>query len=591
MKATHITGSAPIIRRLTIERFRGLKTFDWRPAPGLNLILGGGDAGKSTILDAISLLLGHSILTLSDTDYFNRDTGSGFVVEAVLDLPTAQVGTQKHALFPWHWDGGETVQPPNDGTEMSPVYRLRVSGTPDLDLAYECVLPNDEAETFSVSFRRSIGLVRLGGDDRNDRDLRLVQGSALDRLLGDRNLRARLGVEFANAKLENQLKENAAESLRALDSVFETQALPHNLGLGINVGQGQSLSSLVALTAKEGDVALPLMNWGAGTRRLAALAIAGAWRDDTPITVVDEVERGLEPYRQRQIVKQLIETGNQVFLTTHSATAIKAAMGGSLWHLAPGGVIGCLDAQKTRAHQQRDPEAFLARLSIIAEGQTEVGFAHALLSQALSIDLDDYGVRLTDAVGHDEALDLLTALAEAGLSFGGFVDNEGRSPQRWKAVQDRVGGLLMQWPSGCVEENVLKCVSDDDLIAFASDPASTRDGNRRGSIMQRLWLLRDDKSLRTTGWDQLRQACGADFRELIRLSALGHIDDAWPLSDAQKRELKGSAKTWFKNAPGGTELFAKAVKLGCLPKLAPQLLPFVNAVAVGIGRPTLQALA
>jgi hypothetical protein len=32
-------------------------------------------------------------------------------------------------------------------------------------------------------------------------------------------------------------------------------------------------------------------NWGTGTRRLAALAIA-----DSPITLEDEIERGLEPY-------------------------------------------------------------------------------------------------------------------------------------------------------------------------------------------------------------------------------------------------------------------------------------------------------
>jgi UvrD-like helicase C-terminal domain len=53
---------APLIRRLTIKRFRGLHQFEWLPAPGLNVILGGGDVGKTTVLEAIALLLRYPIV-------------------------------------------------------------------------------------------------------------------------------------------------------------------------------------------------------------------------------------------------------------------------------------------------------------------------------------------------------------------------------------------------------------------------------------------------------------------------------------------------------------------------------------------------
>lgn len=49
--------AAPLIRRLTIERFRGIEGLVWHPSPGLNVLLGGGDVGKTTILEAIALLL------------------------------------------------------------------------------------------------------------------------------------------------------------------------------------------------------------------------------------------------------------------------------------------------------------------------------------------------------------------------------------------------------------------------------------------------------------------------------------------------------------------------------------------------------
>lgn len=44
-----------VIYALTIERFRGITCFKWKPAPGVNVILGGGDVGKTTILQAIIL--------------------------------------------------------------------------------------------------------------------------------------------------------------------------------------------------------------------------------------------------------------------------------------------------------------------------------------------------------------------------------------------------------------------------------------------------------------------------------------------------------------------------------------------------------
>lgn len=45
------------ILKLPIQRFRGLEKFDWHPQPGMNVVLGGGDVGKTTVLEAITLLL------------------------------------------------------------------------------------------------------------------------------------------------------------------------------------------------------------------------------------------------------------------------------------------------------------------------------------------------------------------------------------------------------------------------------------------------------------------------------------------------------------------------------------------------------
>src|SRR4051812_44082606 len=101
--------SAPIIYRLSIERFRCIKTFTWHPTKGVNVILGGGDVGKTTILDAIALLLSPTNpATLSDTDYHVRDVAAGFVVEAIVSLPAQSgINHQTKPSWPWEWDGSD----------------------------------------------------------------------------------------------------------------------------------------------------------------------------------------------------------------------------------------------------------------------------------------------------------------------------------------------------------------------------------------------------------------------------------------------------------------------------------------------------
>src|SRR6266480_2504360 len=243
---------ASYIRRLTIERFRGISSLTWYPSSRVNIILGGGDVGKTTILDAIALLLNPTtVYVVTDADYWRRDVSSEFVIEAVMSLPdVTAISQQSKMSWPWEWDGEKPVLPLGNDDQAKPgdpVYCVRVRGTSDIELAYEIVQPDDSIEAFSVGLRRAIGLVRLAGDDRNDRDLRLVQGSALDRLLADRTLRSRLGLRLAQNPVADDLKDDAKESLKKLDSVFAQKALPHDLSIGITTPHGVSLNALIGL--------------------------------------------------------------------------------------------------------------------------------------------------------------------------------------------------------------------------------------------------------------------------------------------------------------------------------------------------------
>lgn len=578
------------IYKLTIQRFRGIQSLTWLPAKGMNVILGGGDVGKTTILEAIALLLSPSnTAVISEADYWARDSAQEFAIEAVMTLPDATgIGSQNTFAWPWAWNGQDAIAPSADGegdlpAPSEPVYRVRVRGTTELELAWEVMQPNDEFDHFSTAVRRRIGLVRMSADERNDRDLRLVYGSALDRLLADNALRARIGKQVAGLNLHESLNDKGKGAIESLDVRMADAALPSALKLGLTTSQGLSIGALIGLLATKNGVALPLSSWGAGTRRMAALEIASSTDKEASVTLVDEIERGLEPYRLRKLINILAGQHGQIFLTTHSPVAISCAEGANLWYLDSLGSIGALPRDKIGPQQKRDPETFLARVAVIAEGPTEVGFLQYLLEKAFEGNPLDHGVRVCDGQGNGATLDLLETLASSGLLFAGLADDEGTAPQRWKNLKERLKERLHQWPKGCTEDHVIGAVFEANLLELLKDGEGELDGYRLRTLADRLGL--QDKT--TEAIDAALKASGQTWRALIIAAATGSKDGA---PEGQEKTWKKHSQQWFKSTDGGKELAQKMVALGAWADIQPQLLPLINAVLVAVGRPALQKL-
>ncbi len=571
-----------LIRKLTIKKFRGLEDFVWHPEPGMNVIIGGGDVGKSTVLEALALLFSPTnSASVSEVDYWLRDNTQEFVIEAVMSLSDGTgISSQNKFSWPWAWDGKDAVLPAASEEDdipapADPVYRVRARGTDQMDVAWEIVQPDDTADSFSVAVRRKIGLVRLSADERNDRDLRLVYGSALDRLISDTSLRARIGAKVSELDLHGQLNAEGQKALEMLDQRMVDAALPCNLKLGLTSSQGISIGSLVGLMAAKEDVSIPLASWGAGTRRLAALEIASSSDKTASIAVIDEIERGLEPYRLRQLIRLLREREGQVFFTTHSPVAIACTTDAHLWYLGVDGNIGALPHKQIAQQQRRDPETFLAKLAVIAEGPTEVGMLNALLEKAFPTAPLDHGVRVCNGEGNDAVLGLLQVLAEAGVPFAGFVDDEGRSSGRLSSLKEKLGDLLFKWGKGCTEENVIKAIPDtqlSELLKFDGD----LDGDRLRSLADRLRI--PDKDIASI--QSALTAAGKDFRTLIIEAATGNTDGA---PEGEAKTWKRHSQMWFKSEAGGRELTEKMVQLGAWRDIEPQVLPLINAVLSAVG--------
>lgn len=568
------------ILKLTIRNFRGIQELDWYPSAGMNFILGGGDTGKTTVLEAVDLLFSPSTsFNVSETDYWIRDTATGFSIEAVVRLSEkVEINTQPNMAYPWHWDGKEAVVPDTneENAENDEVYRFRFTANDQQETLWEIVQPAGNTIRFSVGLRRQIGLVSLPSDDRNDKDLRLVYGSALDRHIGDPSLRYRIGKQVAGINLQDELSDEAKKALTALDVKFGTKALPGGVSIGLTSSKGISIGALVGLLARKNETTqLPLSSWGAGTRRLASLEIGAANSNAPSFITVDEIERGLEPYRLRQLLASLSGQEGQKFVTTHSPIAIASAPEAQLWYMDSSGRLGSLLSEMVEKQQRNDPETFLSRVAVIAEGVTEIGFLNHLLELALGCAPLDHGIRVCNGQGNDHTRKLLKALKEAGLKFGGLADNEGVKADSWAKLKEQMGDLLLQWEEGCTEEAVISAIPNDQIPSLIGVEGEDQTGTR----LQHLKVRSGAEERTLDSICAALDGTGKTLKQLVIEAASGNSDHA---HEEDKKAWKSHSSSWFKSEAGGAELARKAIELGGWNVLSERLLPLITAILASV---------
>src|SRR5438093_971351 len=145
-----------ILRSLAIRRFRGLENLSWRPGPGINCLIGPGDAGKTSILEAIALLLyPRRPPLISEYHYFRRRLRDGFEIEAVVG-GLSQAVTASMRLPPLRgWLNGELCPLPDEGG-AEPVLLARLTGSENLELTYELLPPSGDPVPFTTTMRQQL---------------------------------------------------------------------------------------------------------------------------------------------------------------------------------------------------------------------------------------------------------------------------------------------------------------------------------------------------------------------------------------------------------------------------------------------------
>jgi putative ATP-dependent endonuclease of OLD family len=442
------------IRRVTISRFRGIEWLQFQPGPR-TVILGPNNAGKSTILEALDLLLhpglGRPRPGPEEVDYFRRDPDAGFEVEAVLgDLPTSFQAEVYQHLEGWRRADAEVVAEP-DGEGVEPVVRVRVRGTPEFEVIHEFAKPESEGARFNPALRARVGWVFDGRAREPARQLFFYQGGLLDRLFAGAELGPALqtlrdaisaGAEAINRDdaMRQVLGELSADlgSLGLLEN-DETAALEAG-----DVSQRALLQTL-RLALPVGDVPIPLARQGRGTQRLVLVAVLFRLASATglvPIGGFEEPEEALEPLRQSRLAEMLMEIvqrGGQIFAVTHSPEIARCfsiddfllirerSAGQGARHLSHSLSPGVRQAYERRV-DGAVVRGLFCRVPILVEGPGDRAvletFWRTLADSRQVLPAFRLGLDVVNSEGVSNMPMLAAVLHEAGKSVAAWVDQD-----------------------------------------------------------------------------------------------------------------------------------------------------------------------
>jgi putative ATP-dependent endonuclease of OLD family len=530
------------IRRLQIHNFRGIADLTWCPSPGINVLIGPGDAGKTTMLDAIALALSpQPSQAAADNDYRNGDTTLPFTIQVVLGNLSPELAARVYPPPLWGWNANDCeLHPgPNEALGHEPVLNIQLAATSDLELVYQLLQPGNEPLSLSVPVRAAMGLWNVTATRASDAQLRMSRGSLLERALGREPLRAPAVMAMQRSGQSMDIPPEAAESIaRVADQLRDAGIEFEELALALVPTAGQSPVQLVTLVAKSGGGMVPLTSFGRGSQQMAMVTLAASKIVETPIAVIDEVETGLEPYRQRALLAKLrtiVTGGGQAFMTTHSPTVLARLTAGEAWRVrrSETHTLDPIAGELSRL-LARDPEALLARLPVICEGNTEVGVAQAFFEAIYPGDVSTLGVHLVDAGGHDSALQYATALAAREPCVVALVDNELFASGR-RASLASMANVHLCTPVGgrCIECAIANALPSDALDALVSLPG--KDG-AYVNVSARLQAV--------------SEALGRQCRDSIA-ELLIQYDEAAVSGAVGEAAAKGA---WFKTTPAGQEL-------------------------------------
>ncbi|WP_338610858.1 AAA family ATPase (plasmid) [Pelagibacterium nitratireducens] len=455
-----------VIRKVEIRNFRSIRSLDWRPTEGVNCLIGAGDAGKSSVLDAIDYCLSaRRSLAIGDSDFHNLSVENDISITLVLgrlDDNLKNYETYGDFLSGMRAADGSIEDEPGHGLET--VLRLNLSVAGDLEPKWRLISKRAEDKGLDRGLNWgdwiALSPTRLGPWSENN--LAWRRGSVLNRLSEEKPDASKA---LSNAARDAR-KNFGTEADRQLGDALAVVTRTEN-ELGVPIGAAakalldtHSVSTSGGTIALHNELGVPLRGLGTGSTRLLIAGLQRQVADKTSILLVDEVEHGLEPHRILRLIGSFGAKTNpppqQVFATSHSPVVLRELGSEQLFILrksADGQHLPLPVPAEAQGTLRAFPGAFLAPSVLICEGATEVGFVRGFDQFCVAhgrVSLQAAGVAIVDCGGGhaDRPYERAKALTALGYRVAVFRDDDVSPSAALIAEAAQAGCSTFTWDDG-----------------------------------------------------------------------------------------------------------------------------------------------
>lgn len=484
------------IIHLDIKNFRGIKHLPLHFEADQNLIclIGRGDSGKTTVLDAISSALSPSRnVSFDDTDFYNCDHKNDIeIIVSLIDVPETLLSENKFGLHVKGFNKKDnTIYDDVTLEEMNefliPVLTIKL--TVDESLEPKWVVTNtrkQEDKQISGTDRACLNCYMIS--DYVDRHFSWNKGNPLYALLN-----ANSSDEASDndnivihhlREAKKEIDKNRFDNLNKATALIISQAAE----LGLDISEASTTLDSRELLIKDGRISLheasvPFRLKGKGSKRLASIAIQSVLVHNGGIMLIDEVEQGLEPDRVKQSVRSLnSHHAGQIFITTHSRDAITELGSKPLLFLLKDKKTDNIETRLfglSHENLQKTiracPEAFFAKKVIVCEGATEVGICRAMdrwRREKTKPQMSFKDCAYVDGTGSniDQRVDEIN---KEGLQTALFCDSDVKKINERKSQWKTDGVLIFDCEDDlCLEQQIFKDLpwnAVKDLLQYAKE--------------------------------------------------------------------------------------------------------------------------
>lgn len=433
------------VERLSLTNFRSYLKTDIDFSPGLNTIVGPNNSGKSSILDAMNLLLGDVWLgrhVPASTDFYCEQADC-FEIELTLNLPTLDWSAAS-----WYWKGLVEALETSQGRQRLRVRYQGFHGERGIVHFFKPGYDWVDVSTYYLAQAIDFVWVRAIRDITRHtatsyrspmRELR----SVLERKLSPTTMKAVKDlITDANKAL---ISDPAAVDMQSkLRTLVKRQTDLEDIVLAVSPQTQSELLRNLELIGKD-TFESPLDTKGHGTQNSVIIALFRLVAMESGKSIMfafEEPETGLHPHGQRQLHTVLSELAGdaQVFITTHSPNLVNQESVRGLKRVYKTGFSSAyseigydldMAARLDRRLGGDFNEVFFASAALFVEGESERGFfpiasrlvAHPCDAEA-TCDFDQLNVSTLQSRGKNELPKFARLAKELRIPYLVLVDRD-----------------------------------------------------------------------------------------------------------------------------------------------------------------------